>query len=569
MSFVHLHCHSEYSLLDGANRIDDLISARARVRAAGAGDHGSREHARRVGVPGKGEEGQDQADHRDGGLRRPRRPPRTPAPGARGQTVLPSGPPRRRTHRLPEPRQALVARLPGGVLHQTARRPRAPRPIQRRTHRLLGVHGRRGRDAPPGRRLRRRPGSRRAGTPTRSRTATTSRSRPTTPEASGSSTQQVFDLAATLGLPVIATNDAHFLRAEDHDAHDVLLCIGLRKGPLRRRPDAATTAASTSRARRRSPRASPITPRSSRTRSRSRTRSGSQFSKTYRVPSFPLPTGVDDRERAPRPACAEGAARASATAIRSPTTCANGSTTSSASSPRRATPATSSSSPISSRPRAIAGSPSARAAARRRARSSPTRSASPTSARSSSISCSSAFSIRNASRCRTSTSTSASSGAAKSSSTCGRSTAATRVGQIVTFGTLKSRAAIKDVGRALGFTPAETDALAKLIPEPAELTRSRSRKRRQQISEVRRLYENDERYQQLLDYAIALEGLSRHSGVHAAGIVIAPGPLDEYVPVFTTTTKGSGTRSAARAAGTIGQAATARRRRRSSSRSTT
>ncbi|HEX7676948.1 MAG TPA: DNA polymerase III subunit alpha, partial [Thermoanaerobaculia bacterium] len=60
------------------------------------------------------------------------------------------------------------------------------------------------------------------------------------------------------------------------------------------------------------------------------------------------------------------------------------------------------------------------------------------------------------------------------------------------------------------------------------------------ISEVRQLYNNEPRYKQLLDYAIALEGLSRHTGVHAAGVVIAPGPVDDYVPVCTQTSKGSG-----------------------------
>ncbi|HXV17720.1 MAG TPA: DNA polymerase III subunit alpha, partial [Gemmatimonadaceae bacterium] len=58
--------------------------------------------------------------------------------------------------------------------------------------------------------------------------------------------------------------------------------------------------------------------------------------------------------------------------------------------------------------------------------------------------------------------------------------------------------------------------------------------------EVRKLYKDDERYRQLLDFAIALEGLSRHAGVHAAGVVIAPGPLDEYVPVCTQGSKGAG-----------------------------
>jgi DNA polymerase III subunit alpha len=64
---------------------------------------------------------------------------------------------------------------------------------------------------------------------------------------------------------------------------------------------------------------------------------------------------------------------------------------------------------------------------------------------------------------------------------------------------------------------------------------------------VKELYEKDERYRQLLDYSITLEGLSRHASVHAAGVVIAPGPLDEYVPVCTQSTKGLGAATTARA----------------------
>ncbi|HEY7769529.1 DNA polymerase III subunit alpha [Longimicrobium sp.] len=113
------------------------------------------------------------------------------------------------------------------------------------------------------------------------------------------------------------------------------------------------------------------------------------------------------------------------------------------------------------------------------------------------------------------------------------------VGQIITFGTMKSRAVIKDVGRTLGFAPAETDKLAKLIPNgPAySLTVEEARDK---IPEIKELYEKDARYRQLLEYSSTLEGLSRHSSVHAAGVVIAPGPLDEYVPVCTQSTKGSG-----------------------------
>lgn len=113
--------------------------------------------------------------------------------------------------------------------------------------------------------------------------------------------------------------------------------------------------------------------------------------------------------------------------------------------------------------------------------------------------------------------------------------------QIVTFGTMKSRAAVKDVGRVLGFTPAETDALAKLIPNQPNYSLT-VKDAVEQIAEIRKLYDDDDRYRQLLDYAMALEGLSRHTGVHAAGVVIAPGPVQDYVPICTAA--GSGKREA-------------------------
>jgi DNA polymerase III subunit alpha len=117
------------------------------------------------------------------------------------------------------------------------------------------------------------------------------------------------------------------------------------------------------------------------------------------------------------------------------------------------------------------------------------------------------------------------------------------VGQIITFGTMKSRAVVKDVGRTLGFLPAETDRLAKLIPNgPAySLTVAEATEK---IPEIKELYEKEERYRRLLDYSQTLEGLSRHSSVHAAGVVIAPGPLDEYVPICTQSTKGAGANDA-------------------------
>ncbi len=105
------------------------------------------------------------------------------------------------------------------------------------------------------------------------------------------------------------------------------------------------------------------------------------------------------------------------------------------------------------------------------------------------------------------------------------------VGQIITFGTMKARAVVRDVGRVLGFEPSETDRLAKLIPSGPGYSLTLEEAVRE-VHELRELYEGDEdRYRQLLDYAMEIEGLKRHASVHAAGVVIAPGPLDDYVPV--------------------------------------
>ena len=113
------------------------------------------------------------------------------------------------------------------------------------------------------------------------------------------------------------------------------------------------------------------------------------------------------------------------------------------------------------------------------------------------------------------------------------------VGQIITFGTMKSRAVVKDVGRTLGFLPAETDRLAKLIPNSPAYSLT-VQEAVEKIPEVKELYDREERYKNLLDHSMTLEGLARHSSVHAAGVVIAPGPLDEYVPICTQSSKGSG-----------------------------
>jgi DNA polymerase-3 subunit alpha len=113
------------------------------------------------------------------------------------------------------------------------------------------------------------------------------------------------------------------------------------------------------------------------------------------------------------------------------------------------------------------------------------------------------------------------------------------VGQIITFGTMKARAVVKDVGRVLGFEPGETDRIAKLIPnDPGQsFTVAEALEK---LSDVKKLYNQDERHRQLFDYSMTLEGLSRHTSVHAAGVVIAPGPIDDYVPVCVQTGKNGG-----------------------------
>ena len=108
------------------------------------------------------------------------------------------------------------------------------------------------------------------------------------------------------------------------------------------------------------------------------------------------------------------------------------------------------------------------------------------------------------------------------------------VGQIITFGTMKARAVIRDVGRVLGFSPSDTDRLAKLVPSTPgfSLTVAQARKK---VGELAELDREDPQVRKLLDYAERIEGLSRHSSVHAAGVVIAPGPLDDYVPIHSDT----------------------------------
>ncbi len=103
-----------------------------------------------------------------------------------------------------------------------------------------------------------------------------------------------------------------------------------------------------------------------------------------------------------------------------------------------------------------------------------------------------------------------------------------RVAQIVTFGTMAARAAIRDVGRALGYTYAEVDVVAKQVPFAVHMTLDQAL---QIVPALRELEENDERMRRLLDKARALEGMPRHASTHAAGVVITASPVSDYVPL--------------------------------------
>ncbi len=106
-----------------------------------------------------------------------------------------------------------------------------------------------------------------------------------------------------------------------------------------------------------------------------------------------------------------------------------------------------------------------------------------------------------------------------------------RVAQIITFGTMAARAAVRDVGRALAFPYGEVDRIAKLIPVEAGMTIPKAL---EQGKELQSLYREEERYRLLLDTSIAVEGMPRHASIHAAGVVIAREPLVNHVPLLKT-----------------------------------
>jgi len=104
------------------------------------------------------------------------------------------------------------------------------------------------------------------------------------------------------------------------------------------------------------------------------------------------------------------------------------------------------------------------------------------------------------------------------------------VSQIITFGTMQARAVVRDVGRVLDVPLADVDRIAKLIPSTPGTYMSIP-DALEQVSELQDLYESSDQFHELIDFAIKLEGITRHTSTHAAGVVISRDPLDTVVPL--------------------------------------
>ena len=534
MSFVHLHCHSEYSLLDGANRIGDLIKRAIELEqpALAITDHGNlhaawefQEKAKKAGLkPIIGMEAYVAPGDRK--LRARPGPGQKPyyhlvilaqnAQGYRNLVKLSSLAYTEGFYVKPRVDRELLAKYSEGLVVSSA-----CMAGEVATHLLENRY-----DAA-------REAAAWYAELFKDRYYLEVQAHDS--EGQAGLNQQVFRLAEDLGLPVVATNDAHFLKADDHDAHDVLLCIGLGKDRgdadrmhydrglyFKSAPEIASRFAAR--------------PDVIENTLRIADEAGIEFSKKYNVPSFPLPAGVKTENELLVQLATEGAVARYGSPLRDEVRSRLQYELDVITKTGYAgyflivydfiRAARELGIPVGPGRGSAAGSLVAYAL--RITDVCPLqfdllfeRFLNPERVSMPDIDVDFCFERRG-----------------EVIEYVRQKYGRESVGQIVTFGTLKSRAAIKDVGRTLGFTPAETDQLAKLIPNQPNFSLT-VREAVEQIPEVAKLYRTDERYTQLLDYAIALEGLSRHTGVHAAGVVIAPGPLDDHVPVFTQSSKGS------------------------------
>ena len=535
MSFVHLHCHSEYSLLDGANRIDDLIRRAAELEqpALAITDHGNmhaafefQEKARKAGLrPIIGMEAYVATGDR--------RVKARPGPGIRPYYHLVLLARDRAGY------QNLVKLSSLGYTEGFYTRPRVDRELLAKYSEGLVVSsaclaGEVATHLEHNRWDEARAAAAWYAEVFKDRYYLEVQAHDSPGQARLN--EQIFTLGKEMGLPVIATNDAHFLTAGSHDAHDVLLCIGLgkdRNDANRMHYDGGLYFKSADEMRARFPDRPDVLENTCRIADETDV----QFKKQYFVPAFPLPEGVTSendllvqlaeagaRERYGDPFPQDVQDRLTYELDVITRTGYAGYFLITADFIKAA------------RDRGIPVGPGRGSAAGSLVAYAlkitnvcplkfdllferflnPERVSMPD------VDVDFCFERRG-----------------EVIEYVRQKYGKESVGQIVTFGTMKSRAAVKDVGRVLGFTPSETDALAKLIPNAPNNSLTVKEAIRD-VADVKSRYENEERYHQLLDYASALEGLSRHTGVHAAGVVIAPGPLDDYVPICTQSSKGAG-----------------------------
>lgn len=112
-----------------------------------------------------------------------------------------------------------------------------------------------------------------------------------------------------------------------------------------------------------------------------------------------------------------------------------------------------------------------------------------------------------------------------------------KVAQIVTFGRMEERTAVRDVGRAMGLPYSFVDRIAKLVPMGSQGRHAKIEKALEDIEELKSEYETNAQVRKLMDYAIRLQGTARHAGTHAAGVVVTDRPIVEYVPLMLDTKK--------------------------------
>ena len=118
---------------------------------------------------------------------------------------------------------------------------------------------------------------------------------------------------------------------------------------------------------------------------------------------------------------------------------------------------------------------------------------------------------------------------------CNQKYGADKVAQIITFGTMAARGAVRDVGRVMNIPLVEVDRVAKAVPPPVQGKAVPLAKALETTPELKELYESSDQYKRLIDVAARMEGSIRNVGTHAAGVIISDLPLTEYLPLHRPT----------------------------------